>query len=251
VTDEHIRQALEAARSFSDPSPREKSLALLQRMVEVARPNAGAPRMLVLLARMARRDWLDGDLVVRLIGDSELAVLELFVDDGASRERIAGPLRIDVPMDEFVAALDRDRSQLVPLVAVERSSRRLELRGTRDLRALQRKGSISAFAAELGQGLGGDKPAAPPQPQKPASSYAKLPAVLEMPDDDSATAPRDRKHNAKLPAVLEMPDDDSATSSRDRKQPPPLPPKRSRRARGPGRNNGTDRVAAGRNPPQQ
>jgi hypothetical protein len=163
VTDDHIRDALASARSLSDPSPREKSLALLGRMVSVAQPASGAPRILVLLARMAKRDWLEGDLVVRLIGDTELSVLELFVDDGASRERIAGPLRIDVPMDEFGAALARNPGHFVPLVALERSPRRIELRGTRDYFVQQRKASISAFAAELKQDLGETDKDAPPK----------------------------------------------------------------------------------------
>jgi hypothetical protein len=160
VSDDHIREALASARSLSDPSPRDKSLALLGRMVSVAKPASGAPRILVLLARMAKRDWLEGDLVVRLIGDSELSVLELFVDDGASRERIAGPLRIDVPMDEFGAAIERNAGHFVPLVAHERSPRRIELRGTRDHFAQQRKASISAFAVELKREVGG-KPGEP------------------------------------------------------------------------------------------
>ncbi|MBX3128055.1 MAG: hypothetical protein KF718_15130 [Polyangiaceae bacterium] len=153
VTDDDIRTALAAVRSFSEASPRDKTLALLGRMVEVARPASGAPRILVLLARMAKRDWLEGDLVVRLIGDTELSVLELLVDDGASRERMAGPLRLDVPMHEFASALERSPKHFMPLVALELSPRRIELRGTRDQHTEQRKGSISAFAVELKTGL--------------------------------------------------------------------------------------------------
>jgi hypothetical protein len=207
VTDEHIREALSAARSLSDQSPREKSIALLRRMVTVAKPGTGAPRMLVLLARMSKRDWIEGDLIVRMIGDSELSVLELFVDDGMSRERIAGPWRIDVPLVEFAAAAEKNAGQILPLLATERSSRRLELRGTRDQRAQQRKGSISAFAVELKEGLGNPKsdPRANELPKKRSvSSFEKLPAVLDM------------------PAELGGP------KRPEKKKPPPLPPKRSR-----------------------
>lgn len=153
VTDDHIRDVLSAAKSLSEPGPRERSLALLRRMVAIAQPGTGAPRMLVLLARMAKRDWIEGDLIVRLIGDTELSVLELLVDDGASRERIAGPLRIDVPLGELVDAVDKNAAQFLPLVASDRTDRRLELRGKSDYFAQHRKASISAFAFGLKAGL--------------------------------------------------------------------------------------------------
>jgi hypothetical protein len=174
-------------------------------MVTVATAGTGAPRMLVLLARMAKRDWIEGDLVVRLIGDSELSVLELFVDDAMSRERIAGPWRIDVPLDEFAGAVEKNAGQILPLMPTERSERRLELRGTRDQRAQQRKGSISAFAVELKEGLGAPSSNPGASQKKNVSSWEKLPAVLEMPPELEPNEPAPAK-----------------------KKPPPLPPKRSR-----------------------
>ncbi len=183
VTDDHIRDALSAAKSFSEPSPREKSLALLGRMVAIAKPRTGAPRMLVLLARMAKRDWIEGDLIVRLIGDTELSVLELFADDGVSRERIAGPLRIDVPLAEFADAVVTSPAQFVPLQASERTDRRFELRGTRDLFAQNRKASISAFAFDLNPGLGPTPPGTAQPTQRKNPSFEKLAAVLDMPDE--------------------------------------------------------------------
>ena len=192
VTDEHIRRALAAARSLSEASPRERCFALLKRMVEVARPGAGAPRILTLLAQMAKRDWLEGDLVVRMIGDEELAVLELLIDDGTSRERIVGPLRIDVPLTEFVTAVRETAALLLPLRVIEATPRRLVLQGTPELRTQGRKASISAFSVDLISEARKRQP--PPPPRRPppeakparkksTSSFEKLPAVLEMPDD--------------------------------------------------------------------
>lgn len=190
VTDEHIHHALAAARSLSEASPRERCIALLNRMVSVATPGAGAPRMLLLFAQMAKRDWLDGDLVVRMIGDQELAVLELLIDDGTSRERIVGPLRIDVPLAEFVTAFHDDAPRLLPLRAREATPRSLMLVGTREAQALGRKASISAFSPDFARQVA--KPAArPPPPRRPPppprkkslASLEKLPAVLEMPED--------------------------------------------------------------------
>jgi hypothetical protein len=173
VRDEHINRALAAARSLSDPSPREKALLLLEHMVKIAAPNSGVPRMLVLFAQMARRDWIEGDLIVRLIGDAELTVVELLIDDGASRERIAGPLRVDVPLEEFRGAVAQNSAQLASLKPEENTPRRLLLRGTRDHRALRRKPSISAFALDLGHVTGvkavtkPDPPVREPAPPEP------------------------------------------------------------------------------------
>ena len=178
VKDEHITQALTAARSLSDPSPRDKALSLLDHMVKVAAPNTGVPRMLVLFAQMARRDWIEGDLVVRLIGDAELTVVELLVDDGASRERVAGPLRVDVSLEEFRAAVAQNTAQLASLKPLENTPRRLVLRGTRDHRALRRKPSISAFALDLGHVTGVkaiSKPDAPPPAPEPPPAPAPAP----------------------------------------------------------------------------
>jgi hypothetical protein len=107
-------------------------------------------------------------------------VLELLVNDGATSERILGPLRIDVPLDEFVGEVDKNRALLAPLRALECTSRRVVLRGRPDHELLARKASISAFATELVQGVSGEA-----RDGEPASSggYAKAEAVLEMPPD--------------------------------------------------------------------
>ena len=128
VTDDVIQDALAAARSMADPTPRMKCLALIERMAEVAKPGRAAPKILVVLAHVALKDWLDGLLRVRLIGDPEVTVLELTVDDGLSSERIMGPVRIDVPFDEFRRSLELRPEFVLPLVVEgELEERRVEL----------------------------------------------------------------------------------------------------------------------------
>ncbi len=128
VTDDVIQEALAAARSMAEPTPRMKCLALIERMAEVAKPGRAAPKILVVLAHMALKDWLDGLLRVRLIGDPEVTVLELTVDDGLSSERIMGPVRIDVPFDEFRRSLEMRPEFVLPLVVEgELEERRVEL----------------------------------------------------------------------------------------------------------------------------
>jgi hypothetical protein len=200
VKDEHITQALAPARSLSDPSPREKSFALLEHMVKIAAPKTGVPRILVLFAQMARRDWIEGELIVRLIGDAELTVVELMTDDGASRERIAGPLRIDVSLEEFREAVAQNSAQLASLKAIENTPRRLVLHGTRDHRALRRKPSISAFAIDL-------------------ASVAAQATVVQPDPPVPAVAPVAPEKPRKGPPPLSS----QQKISDPRKPPPPLP----------------------------
>ena len=181
VGDDTIAEALSSARSMNDPSPRKKALALLERMAEVASPNRGAPKIMIVLAHMAGRDWLDGELVVRLIGDDELAVLEVMVDDGLTVQRMLGPLRIDVPFAEFRRALAVQPDLVLPLlVDGEVEERRVELRSTAQSRRDSLPPSLSAISDSLLPFLsgGGRKlpeiiSSAPPspahEPRQPAS----------------------------------------------------------------------------------
>jgi hypothetical protein len=131
VTDDVIEAALAPARSMAEPTPRAKTLALIERMAEVAKPGRAAPKILVVLAHLALKDWLDGLLRVRLIGDPEVSVLELLVDDGLSSQRIMGPLRIDVPFDEFRRSLEMHPEFVLPLmVDGDLEDRRVELYAT-------------------------------------------------------------------------------------------------------------------------
>ncbi len=156
VTDLTIAEVLAAAKSWSAPTPRQKTLALLRRMAEVARPGRGAPKMLVVLAHMAHRDWLDGELRVRLIGDPEVSVLELLVDDGLSTARILGPLRIDVPFAEFRRALELHPDLVLPLeVDGALEARRVELVASERSRRNSLPPSLSAVSQSLIPALGG------------------------------------------------------------------------------------------------
>jgi hypothetical protein len=86
-----------------------------------------------------------------------------------------------------------DAVGFLPLRPIEAMPRRLVLKGTRELRAQGRKASISAFSVELRRELPGPKP--PPPPRRPpaaeakpkkksVTSFAKLPAVLQIVDDE-------------------------------------------------------------------
>ena len=156
VTDADIAAALAPARSLIEPGPRERSLALASHMASIAQPGRGAPKILLLLAHVATRDWLDGDLHVKLIGDHEVSVLEVFVDDGLSRVRLLGPLAIAVPLGEFAAGLRTHAHLILPLVVEgEIEARRIELRTSAVSRRTSIPPSFSAVSASLLPMVGG------------------------------------------------------------------------------------------------
>lgn len=110
----------------------------------------------MVLAHIATRDWLEGELIVKIIGDDEVCVLELFVDDGLTRTRLLGPLKMDTAFREFRAALALHPNLLLPLAvdgAVE--ERRVELRTTSALRRSSMPPSFSAVSASLLPMVGG------------------------------------------------------------------------------------------------
>lgn len=150
MTDQDIRDALAPVRSFHEAGPRARTMALVQHMAKIARPGAGAPKILIVLAHMATRDWLEGELEVRLIGDDEVSVLELFVDLGFGRERFLGPVRIDAPLREFTAGIRAHPHVIEPLAPHGPvTDRRVELRTTQTLRMTSVPPSFSAVSASL------------------------------------------------------------------------------------------------------
>jgi hypothetical protein len=174
VSDAHIARAMEPARSLSDETPRDKMLALLRHMAAVARPRSGAPRMLVLLAKMAARDWMEGDAVVELSSEDDRTTLTLLVDDGLSQERLAGPLVIQAPLFEFSHAVRTSPHVLVPLRLegdIEASG--LTLRRSRMSQLPKRGPSYSALAIELMPALArqlkveGRRPPTTKEPERP------------------------------------------------------------------------------------
>ena len=173
VTDTEIDAALAPARSFDESSPRERLLALTARMARVATPGEGAPRLLLVAARAAQRDWIEGQLVVRLIGDHEVSVLELLVDDGLSRQRIAGPLRVDVPIAEFGEALEREPELYEPLIATELGARRILLESSAS--PPSRTAKPSAFASGLMRAVAGRASSTEARQPKPRARPPKPP----------------------------------------------------------------------------
>ncbi len=229
VTDDVIQEALAAARSMAEPTPRMKCLALIERMAEVAKPGRAAPKILVVLAHVALKDWLDGLLRVRLIGDPDVTVLELTVDDGLSSERIMGPVRIDVPFEEFRRSLEMRPEFVLPLVVEgELEERRVELATAPQSRHNTVPPAMSVVAESLIPMVGEHGRELPPIVSRIPESLAKdrpAPEPAEEPEAKKAGPPGPpprrppaQKGAAKLPSEAKRPPP-------PRRAPPPPPPR--------------------------
>lgn len=119
VNEELIEEALAPTTDLTAPSPKQRIFALIERMLEVATPRAGAPRLLLVMAKLACCSWLDGILEVRLRADRGSTTLEILVDDGYAAERLQPIKRVGVPLDEFTRTAQARAAALMPLQIVE------------------------------------------------------------------------------------------------------------------------------------
>ena len=113
-----IASALEPPASVDEPSPRERIFALLDRIAEIAGPRQGAAKLLLVLARVAACDWVDGQLEVRVTANGDGAILETWVDDGLSLQRLRPPLAVRAPYEELARAVSLQARLLAPLQLV-------------------------------------------------------------------------------------------------------------------------------------
>ncbi len=90
-------------RNVAEEQDRAPVLALLARLEKISAPNAGAPKILLLLCAVARYSrWLPGQMHVELMRKAERTVVDIQVDDGDFRERLGRKLTLAAPLDEFV-----------------------------------------------------------------------------------------------------------------------------------------------------
>lgn len=102
-------------RYASEAPVRERVLALVGRMTELAESNRDVETLLGVLARMARSSWLDGQLAVAVDAHAEGSELDLLVYDGLSYERMVRPMPVRVTLDVWVASIVPKVEELAPL----------------------------------------------------------------------------------------------------------------------------------------
>lgn len=100
--------------------------ALLDHVAAVARPEEGAPKMLLAIARLATPQctWLDGQLRVGIDGDDQQTRVSILVAaPGQTPRRLAPPTCLSVPFDEFTRAVRLAPRLIEPLQVLENGAR--------------------------------------------------------------------------------------------------------------------------------
>lgn len=91
---------------------------LVARLTEIGEPEDGAPKVLIIFARLARGDvaWLDGDVTVEITGNDTRTLIDVFKEEGwGIKERLVPQARFRVPFDEFERAVEISAKRFAPL----------------------------------------------------------------------------------------------------------------------------------------
>ena len=137
LTEDHIDEGLKSVESMR---------VLLDHMAHIAKPNAGAAKILVAISRIATTacEWLEGTLHVEvdeLIGTTEIAVMSDL--GGGVRELIFPRMLLAVEHDEFVRAVRLAPRLITPL--------KFRVRGDRMILKRDTPGTVAPPAFEIAE----------------------------------------------------------------------------------------------------
>jgi hypothetical protein len=184
----HIKRCLDIAEKdiVTAVETREACKLLLDHVSKIAAPNQGAPKLLLVLARMATTacDWVDGELRIEMVGDGEVTVVELMSElGGGMRERVLPSFSLNVPLAEFTRAVERVPHMIEPLTTKVASPRRVVFTASQDVR----KSTIPPPPVEIGKGslydgpLGGTAPVILPSDAAPPPAAGRPPGPPKPP----------------------------------------------------------------------
>lgn len=109
LTAEHADEAVRSLESLR---------LLVARLTEVGEPEDGAPKVLIVFARLARGDvaWLEGDVTVEITGNDTRTLIDVFKEEGwGIKERLVPQARFRAPFDEFERAVEISAKRFAPL----------------------------------------------------------------------------------------------------------------------------------------
>jgi len=195
----HLKRCLELRERdiVAAVAQREACKELLDHLAKISKPNDGAPKILLIFARMATTacDWIDGELRIEIMGDGDVSVVEMMSElGGGLRERVMPSFGLNVPLVEFTRAVERVPHMIAPLVTKTKTARRVIFSATE----ATRRTSMPPPFVEIGEDslfvvpgapkmpvVGGRTPLPRPspkialkeEPQEPATLPPKAPAA--------------------------------------------------------------------------
>ena len=97
LTEEHAEEAAESSQTMK---------AFLGWAARTAQPDDGAPRIMMVLGRLARADWVEGAPLVQITGSETVTKISVYSDHGMGiRERMLPVAHLSVSYEEFEQAL--------------------------------------------------------------------------------------------------------------------------------------------------
>jgi hypothetical protein len=193
----HIKRCLDLSdrEIASAVEDRATAKALLEQLAKVSRPSEGAPKLLLVFAKLAggEADWIDGALRVEMLGDGDTTLVEVLCELGLGmHERVFPSFKMNVPLEELARAVERVPHMVAPLGVSASTSRRLVLTAASDEDEVAPAAPAVAIDDDslYGEDVVRRKPsrdkmaAVKPGPAAPASSHtassSKQPAVRKI-----------------------------------------------------------------------
>jgi len=113
---------IDASHADAAVASKDAMRKLLARVAQIAHPEEGCPKLLLVLGRLARGDvsWLEGGICAELADDEGHTILTILSDVGFGLfEPLFPAVRLDAPLDEFLRAVKLAPKMFAPLVAEE------------------------------------------------------------------------------------------------------------------------------------
>ena len=187
----HLKRCLELREKDIVDAVASRALCreLLEHLAAISKPNDGAPKILLVFARMATTacDWIDGELRIEIMGDGDVSVVELMSElGGGLRERVLPSFGMSVPLAEFTRAVERVPHMIAPLTTKTKTARRVIFSATEQTR----KTSMPPPMVEIGE-----------------DSLFVVPGAAKMPVMGGGRGPSLRGYNEKAgPRIATKPD---------------------------------------------
>lgn len=112
LTDQHADQAAESSEAMK---------SFLAWAARTAQPDDGAPKVLMVLGRLGRADWVEGAPLVEITGSETVTRISIYSDHGMGiRERMLPLVHLSVSFEEFEQALMIRPDLPAPLVPMSK-----------------------------------------------------------------------------------------------------------------------------------
>jgi hypothetical protein len=223
LSEAHIKEAIGSRQAMGK---------LLRDLAGIAKPDSGATKILIALARLAKpsTDWIDGALRVEIEaveGKTRFTILEDL--GGGMRELVFPRLLVDAPLAEFERSLKLAARAIVPLQVERDSGPVLVLMNKKSARMSQEPPSFELAEDCLWRSLQPSvrksvKPPPPPSPK--AASKRPPPPVKKRASKAPARSDEPVLEIPRVAKVLDFGDFDAATTEPKPKRTTRRPPRR-------------------------